>query len=68
MGLLSVVLTQYVLMSDEACTAASSLTVRVTIALGDGLRPWNGNPKRERGSSGVTVEYTSNSCRGLWVY
>ena len=39
MGLLRVVLTQYVLMSDEACTDASSLTVRVTIDpfLPDGL-------------------------------
>ena len=34
----------------------ASLTVRVTIALGDGLRPWNGNPTCKRGSSGLMVD------------
>ena len=59
-------LTQSVLMSDGACTAASSFTrrvtdtsftLRVTIDVGYGGRwPRNGNPMRQQGSGGVTID------------
>jgi hypothetical protein len=55
-------------MGDEACTAASSLTVRVTIEMRSGRRPRNGNPTRQRGSSGLMVDFISCSYRGLSVY
>jgi hypothetical protein len=33
-----------------------------------GRRPRNGNPTRERGSSGVTAHYISSGCSGISVY
>ena len=54
------------LMGDGACTVAPSLTLRVTIGAFTrpryrwcerGRWPWNGNPTRQRGSSGLMVDY-----------
>ena len=53
--LLSVGLTQNARMDDEACTAASSFTLRVTIDVSGGRWPCNGNPMGQRGSSGVML-------------
>ena len=55
-------------MGDGACTAASSLTVRVTIGVYGGRWPRNGNPKCKRGSSGLMAYYISRSYRGLSDY
>jgi len=55
-------------MGDEACTAASSLTVRVTIEMRSGRWPCNGNPKCKRGSSGLMADFISRRYRGLSIY
>ena len=47
-------------MSDGACTADASLTVRVTIEMRSGRWPCNGNPTRQRGSSGLMVDFTQS--------
>jgi hypothetical protein len=42
----------------------TSLTVRVTIGVSGGRWPRDGNPTRQRGSSGLMVDFISRSCRG----
>ena len=64
---LAVGITQSVCVDDQACTAMPPSRFGLPM-MWCGLWPLNGNPTRQRGSSGVMVDYISHSSRGLSVY